>query len=309
MKKLTRRRVILAIIAVVAVVGLIVVSAVASVFAYRQFSGNERGRASINLGGLRLGNDEQEAQTETGADQGVVILRVEPGSPAEAAGLDAGTVILSVNGQAVNSPQELKDAIGEYDVGDTVTLTIQDGEDSSDITVTLGDSGPYLGVNVGTAGSFFHGGQPFGDMPHGFMVPNPDDSQNPDDLMPFDPPFGGTPFGDHGRFFDLLGRSAVVMSVVDGTPAADAGLQAGDGIVEANGQTIESSQQLVDLIAQLAPGDELALQVERGSDSISITVTLGAHPDDASQAYLGVYLAPVRMQRQIEVSPEQQNNL
>ncbi|MGD8805249.1 MAG: PDZ domain-containing protein [Chloroflexota bacterium] len=311
MKKLNRRRILLAIVALVAVVGLVVVSAVASVFAYRQFSGNERGKTRVDLGALQLGDDEQESQAETNEDQGVVILRIEPGSPAEGAGLSSGTVILSVNGQAVNSPQELKDIIGEYEVGDTVTLTIQDGEDTADVTVTLGDSGPYLGVNVGPAGSdLFHRGQPFGDMPHGFM-PTPGDSENPGDAMPFEFPFddfGIDPFGDHGRFFDLLGKSALVMSVVEDGPAAGAGLQAGDAIVEANGQAIENNQQLVDLISELAPGDELALQVQRGSETLTFNVTLASHPDNEAQAYLGVYLAPVHIQRSTEVFPDQQSS-
>lgn len=312
MEKQNRRRILLVVVALFAAVGLVVVSAVASVFAYRQFAGEDKERASIDLGALQFDEDQQEVEGEPTEAQGVLILRVEPGSPAEAAGLSSGTVILSVNGQEVNSPQDLRDVIGGYEVGDAVALTIQDGEESSDVTVTLGDSGPYLGVNVGsTVGDIFRRGQPFGDMPHGFVMPHPGDSNNPDEAMPFEFPFdefGVEPFGDHGRFFDLLGQSALVMSVVDDGPAAGAGLQAGDAIVEANGQTIENNQQLIDFISELAPGDELALQVQRGSETISIDVTLASHPDDEAHAYLGVYLVPVQIHREMQAFPDQQNS-
>ena len=145
MKKQKSRWPLLAAIAVLGVVGLVVISAAASVLAYRQFASDEKGAIGVTLDGLQLDQDQEDA------GQGVLVLRVEPGSPAEQAGLSAGSVILSVNGRPVNSPQELKDRIGEYEVGDSVTLTVEDGDETKDVAVTLGDSGPYLGVNVGPA--------------------------------------------------------------------------------------------------------------------------------------------------------------
>lgn len=307
MKNSNSRRILIVIIALFGAVGLVIISAAASVFAYRQFVGNGQDTAFGEvLEGL------QAQRTSSDDDQGVVILRVEPGSPAEAAGLESGVIINSINGRAVNNPQELKDAIAEYEVGDTVTLTVQDGEETRDVSVTLGDSGPYLGVNVGSSdGSFrFHGGR-FDDMPHGFVVPGfPDSSQDPDapeGMMPFE--FDFDEFGGpHGRFFDLLGKSALVMSVEGQSPAAAAGLEAGDAIVEANGQTIENSRQLIDLVSGMSPGDELSLQVQRGEETISIKVILTDHPELEGRAYLGVFLAPAGLQPRMEFFQEQQSS-
>ena len=45
------------------------------------------------------------------------------GGPAAAAGVSAGSVITSVNGQAVGAPQTLHNALSKFRPGDTVSLT------------------------------------------------------------------------------------------------------------------------------------------------------------------------------------------
>ncbi len=47
-----------------------------------------------------------------------------PGSPAEAAGLVEGDIIISINGQAVNTDKTLAQIINEFDPGDTVSLLV-----------------------------------------------------------------------------------------------------------------------------------------------------------------------------------------
>jgi len=66
--------------------------------------------------------------------EGVLILRVMPGSAAERAGLRGtqqvrggfilGDVIQAVNGERVNSYDSLRDELERYDVGETVQLTV-----------------------------------------------------------------------------------------------------------------------------------------------------------------------------------------
>lgn len=319
MKKQNSRRWLLIGIALLGVVGLVVFSAAASVLAYRQFAGNAKEEARTLLSDLQFEDNQQNLA------QGIVILHVAPGSPAEQAGLEPGTIILSINGREVNSPQALKDAINEYEVGDSITLTVQDGEQTKDITATLADSGPYLGVNVGPSGGFSHfRGEGFGELPHGFVVPglpnSPDSPGAPDapeGMMPFEfhfDEFGPDqfPFDEFGRphdhYFDLLGRSALIMSVVEDSPAAAAGLLPGDAIVAANGQPIADSQQLIDVIAGLVPGDDLSLEVQRGDESLSIELSLDSHPDDGERAYLGVFLAPMSIERDKHFFQERQNS-
>src|SRR6202158_5982842 len=58
-----------------------------------------------------------------GAPYGVVIEGVEPGSPAEKAGLKGGDVITSVNGQAVKTGNDLVNPIAQAPIGSKVKLT------------------------------------------------------------------------------------------------------------------------------------------------------------------------------------------
>lgn len=56
---------------------------------------------------------------------------------------------------------------------------------------------------------------------------------------------------------------ARVVSIVDGSPAADGNLQAGDVVVEFGGQKVESRRQLLFLIAGSAPGQDVEIIIVR----------------------------------------------
>jgi putative serine protease PepD len=72
--------------------------------------------------------------------------------------------------------------------------------------------------------------------------------------------------------------AAVVKSVADGTPAAQAGLQAGDAITTIDGKRVDGSLSLVAAIRQRNVGDTVKLTVVRGSQTQEVTVTLAARP-------------------------------
>jgi len=55
---------------------------------------------------------------------GAVIARVEPGSPAERAGLHSGDLVVAVNGVPVSSGTQLRNMIGLSRIGDQVDLTV-----------------------------------------------------------------------------------------------------------------------------------------------------------------------------------------
>jgi serine protease Do len=56
---------------------------------------------------------------------GVMVVGVEPGSPAERAGLQRGDIIREVNRQAVQSVQDVRDALAKADSQDAVVLLVQ----------------------------------------------------------------------------------------------------------------------------------------------------------------------------------------
>ena len=84
---------------------------------------------------------------------------------------------------------------------------------------------------------------------------------------------------------------ALVRDVVSGGPAADAGIRAGsastgaggDVIVGVDGKSIKTPTDIAKAIATAKPGDKATVQVLRGGDKKSITVTLGERPNQAQQ--------------------------
>ena len=100
-------------------------------------NGNEprRGNDSRNDNRVRLGVtymtlDEQAAvEYEASVTEGAYITDVDENSPADQAGLQAGDVILSVDGDVLDFERTLSDRLSAYEPSDVVTLAVlRDGE-------------------------------------------------------------------------------------------------------------------------------------------------------------------------------------
>ena len=65
------------------------------------------------------------------------VISVIPDSPADKAGIKENDIITAINGKSINSSTELRVAINTYRIGETVTITIQRGNSSFDVEVTL----------------------------------------------------------------------------------------------------------------------------------------------------------------------------
>lgn len=72
----------------------------------------------------------------------------------------------------------------------------------------------------------------------------------------------------------------MIQSVQDGTPADDAGVEAGDLVVAADGVAIDGATGLIATIRDLQPGDSTTITVIRDSERIELTVTLTDRPED-----------------------------
>jgi C-terminal processing protease CtpA/Prc len=62
---------------------------------------------------------------EAGPGVGVLVQSVVPGGPAANTGLANGDVVVAVDGQAVSSPEQLRQLVGSRPVGQPVTLDVQ----------------------------------------------------------------------------------------------------------------------------------------------------------------------------------------
>lgn len=75
-------------------------------------------------------------------------------------------------------------------------------------------------------------------------------------------------------------RGAIVDNPQDGSPAAKAGIEAGDVITVVNGTAIKDSRDLARTIATLAPGTSVKLDVVHKGDSKTVTLALGELPNE-----------------------------
>lgn len=76
------------------------------------------------------------------------------------------------------------------------------------------------------------------------------------------------------------GQGAVITSVQDDTPAAAAGIEAGDLVVAADGAAIDGATGLIAAIRDLQPGDSATVTIMRNGERIDLSVTLTDRPDD-----------------------------
>lgn len=79
-------------------------------------------------------------------------------------------------------------------------------------------------------------------------------------------------------------NGALVGDVQEGSPAASAGLQRGDVIVEVDGKGVADSRALRMMMAEAAPGSKVRLSIVRGEGHVQIDATLGEVPSDERQA-------------------------
>ena len=70
----------------------------------------------------------------------------------------------------------------------------------------------------------------------------------------------------------------VILHVIDGSPAEDAGLQRGDILVSVDGESVDGAKDVAQAVKDASPDDVLTLSVQRDDSTLSIDVTIGEHP-------------------------------
>ena len=91
--------------------------------------------------------------------------------------------------------------------------------------------------------------------------------------------FGGGNFGSGGGSTAPVNSGALVCNVYNGTPAASAGVQAGDVITAVNGTTVSSAESLTTAMKPKRPGDQVSLTwVDASGQSHTATIKLIAGP-------------------------------
>lgn len=168
---------------------------------------------------------------------GAVLVHVIDGSPADAAGLEVGDIVVSIDGVELDHRGALREALGSVATGDSLDVTYVSDGASESTTVVVGD---------------------------------PDDRPEPPARE--DVPWTGVRL--ERRAADAEG--AVIRMVIAGSPADEAGLQAGDVITEIGGTPVDTWWEAQNALKGSEPGDTVSVEYARDGALGSVVVELGS---------------------------------
>ena len=202
-------------------------------------------RGSIGITFQEDRSNNSVLMKELGAPYGIVVEAVEPGSPAEKAGLQAGDVITTVNGQAVHTGADLVNPIAQTQIGQSVEVQYVRNKDTKSLSLTVADRS-----------KLFPGASKSADA-------TPDMAEVPsqlglhvEDLTP-----------DIAKKLGMSKVTGVVVTMVD--PASfgeDVDFARGDVITEINHVPVSSMADYKAQLGKLKPGDDVLFRVARHGD-------------------------------------------
>ncbi|HUL32374.1 MAG TPA: Do family serine endopeptidase [Candidatus Eisenbacteria bacterium] len=195
-----------------------------------------------------------------GAQYGVVIEGVEPGSPAEKAGLKGGDVITAINGTPVKTGNDLVNPIASSAIGSKVKITFYRDKQEKETTATVEDRTrvfPNTQGRVSTA--------PEDSMPAEFGL-------HVESLTP-----------DRAQRVGIEGQKGVVVSEVEPASFADdTGFTPGDVISEVNAQAVTSLDDYRKAVATLKPGQNVVFKIfRRNGDRVMTMFLPGVVPTES----------------------------
>jgi serine protease Do len=214
-------------------------------------------------------NKDNLAQYGLRDARGVGITEVVKDSPAEKAGLRKGDVILRFDGEAVSSVRKLNRLVSEVAPDHKVNLSISRAGAEQEVAVAIGKRPGYSDTLRKMTIPHFPGN---GDNFPGIEVPS--DGQIFTIGSSRRIGIGTTPLTKQlAEFFGVAdGKGILVTSVSEGSPAAKAGIKAGDVITAVDGEKVESSGDLSRAISKQKDGDvTLTIVRDKGQRTLKVT--------------------------------------
>jgi putative serine protease PepD len=236
---------------------------------------------------VRLADGTRLRGEVLGTDQAndVGVVKVDRGNlPAAPLAVDVPLQVgqLAV---AIGSPFRLEGSVTAGIVSATSRI-LQDGQSGreviqTDAPINPGNSGGVLadreGRVIGINSAIRSDGASNGNIGIGFAVPIDIAARSATAIVenkPLQTGFLGVSSGD-----PTSGRGgALIQEVTSGSPAAKAGLQVGDLVVELDGQAVTSKDDLVGRIRDHQPGDRVTLKLVRDGKEQTVTATLADRP-------------------------------
>jgi len=200
--------------------------------------------------------------------RGVGVSQVIKDSPAEKAGLKKDDVILRFDGESVTSARKLNRLVGESSADQTVRLTISRGGAEQEIGVTLSKHNMANVFGAGIRDEILRGiGKDFPQINSG------------DGNFVFS--FGGnrrigvsteTLTKQLAEYFGAKDGGVLITSVTENSPAAKAGLKAGDVITAIDGEKVDSAGDVSRVVNKKQEG-EVSLTILRDHNTRTVNLT------------------------------------
>ncbi len=209
------------------------------------------------------------------AVRGVIVLDVEPDSPAATAGLKEDDVVTQYNGQTVEGTVQFRRLVRETPPGHSVNLGISRGGVAQSITVELGDRSAYFEKKMKTKMRDF--GEPFSRVPpnYGLQFPMPNMPEVMDWRMPVLGISAEDLTGQLGAYFGAPENAGVLLREVRPDTAAEkAGLKAGDVIVKVNDKPVHSLDELREQLRKNRDQKSVNLGILRKGSELSVAVAV-----------------------------------
>jgi serine protease Do len=186
-----------------------------------------------------------------GLDHGVRIQMVAPGSPAAAAGLKTGDILVEIGGKAVYSLERLQWLVGKASAGESTPVKLLRGDTLETAAVSFPVANAPTG-ETGDAPSKASGWPVLGLL-----------------VQPLTPDL-------RAAFGAPEGSGVLVREVMEQGPAAKAGITAGDIIVRIDRRVAQSPQDVYRALGFFDPGASVDIEVIRDRRSKVVTATLGS---------------------------------
>lgn len=216
-----------------------------------------------------------EADAATGGGR---ITSVMPGTGAEEAGLQAGDVILAVDGKTIKGQEALVKTIQQYKSGDQVNLTLlREGKEFKQKAI--------LGENTRMGNNFeWRGNIDFDEFPAGKRFEWKSDVGEDQVVIKremSDRPMLGVMLMDakvimNGEEVGTDGPGVSVKEVIPGTAAEAMGLQAGDRITKVNGARVAGHEGIGQVLKQSKVGDRVEIEFLRKGETMTASAPLSA---------------------------------
>jgi serine protease Do len=192
---------------------------------------------------------------------GVEITRVEEDSPAAKAGLKVGDVVLEYNGQKVEGMEQFGRLVRETPVGREVKLLIsRNGAPQTLVARIAARRGP---VSV--------------TLPHVEIPALPAAPDIPHTIMMWRTTLLGIEGESlRGQLADYFGvkEGVLVRSVMPDTPAAKAGLKAGDVILKIDDSKVSSPSEITTVLRRLQDKKTVPVMIMREHKEMTMNVTV-----------------------------------